>query len=522
MRINTKNNILSIIILSIITIITRIPFVSKYLFEWDSVQFALGMENFNIIHHQPHPPGYFFYIYSAKLLNFLIKNPNYSLIAVNIILCVVAAIIFFIICNKIFQNKLISFFASIIFITNPFVWFHSEFANVYMIDCLFSLIYFYLSYLIFIEKKNYTYLFSFLFAIGIGFRQSLIIFFSPLYIFSIIYFLLYHKRSIKKILINIIIFVVTNLFWILPTIYLSGGFAEFWNVTKFQYSSTSSQTSIFNLNKLLTTAKQTFNTIKLFLYSGGIISFILLYYIILRKIKFAKKTKILLLLWFLPSFLFYCLIHLGKVGYIMTIAPIIPIVGIWIIYTTKSLTKKYIIIFIIIIIQLIFFLFDLEPKNTKLNHLLINVSPYKINTQTIKYNDSRLREIITSLEKYDPKDTIILSEGDSPYIMQRTNFIKDIRHLNYYLPQHYIYYLFNDKSITRYYMYKGIDRRLLYQSYIPIEKTVKNIILVTDGYNYDIYNFEYLDIHLTENIYYKNISDMDEFEYLGYRFVKQK
>lgn len=522
MRIDTKNNIIAISILSIITIITRIPFVSKYLFEWDSVQFALGIDNFNIIHHQPHPPGYFFYVYSAKLVNLIINNPNYSLITINIILCAIASIIFFIICYKIFQNKLISFFASIIFITNPFVWFHSEFANVYIIDCLFALIYFYLSYLIFIEKKNYTYLFSFLFAIGIGFRQSLVIFFSPLYIFSIFYYFLYYKKSIKKLLINIIIFAITNLFWLLPTIILSGGFAQVWEVTRFQYSSTTSKTSIFDLNKLKTTTAQTWNTIKLFLYSGGILSFILLYYIISGKIKFAKKTKTLLLLWFLPSFLFYSLIHLGKAGYIITIAPIIPLLGIWIIYNTKSITKKYIIIFTIIILQTIFFLFDLEPKNTRLNNLLINVSPYKISSQTIKYNDSRLKEIINSVEKYNPQDTIILSEGDSPYIKQRTNFIKSIRHLNYYLPQYSVYYLFNDKSITRYYMYKGADRRLLYQSYIPIDKEVKNVILITDGFNYDIYNFDYLDNYLTEDIYYKNISSVDEFEYLGYRFVKQE
>ena len=42
-------DILIPLLLSILIVITRIPFVSKYLYEWDSVNYALGFGNFNIL-----------------------------------------------------------------------------------------------------------------------------------------------------------------------------------------------------------------------------------------------------------------------------------------------------------------------------------------------------------------------------------------------------------------------------------------------------------------------------------------
>ena len=94
--------------------------------------------------------------------------------------------------------------------------------------------------------------------------------------------------------------------------------------------------------------------------------------------------------------------------------------------------------------------------------------------------------------------------------------------MGYYLPQYPVYYLFNDKSSgVKYYIYKNNNMRLLYQSYIPIENEVENVLLVTDDYNYDVYKFRYLDYYIDETVFYKDISNEDVFEYLNYNFVKQ-
>jgi hypothetical protein len=43
----------------------RAAFVSARLYHWDSVQFALALKHFDVRLHQPHPPGYFYYVTAA-------------------------------------------------------------------------------------------------------------------------------------------------------------------------------------------------------------------------------------------------------------------------------------------------------------------------------------------------------------------------------------------------------------------------------------------------------------------------
>jgi Dolichyl-phosphate-mannose-protein mannosyltransferase len=43
----------------------RVPFGSARLYHWDSVQFALALKQFDVRLHQPHPPGYFYYVTAA-------------------------------------------------------------------------------------------------------------------------------------------------------------------------------------------------------------------------------------------------------------------------------------------------------------------------------------------------------------------------------------------------------------------------------------------------------------------------
>ena len=48
---------------------------SLWLDEWDSVQFADGIREFNLWDHKPHPPGYPVYIFAGKLLAALGFDP---------------------------------------------------------------------------------------------------------------------------------------------------------------------------------------------------------------------------------------------------------------------------------------------------------------------------------------------------------------------------------------------------------------------------------------------------------------
>ena len=75
--------------------LTRYLFRSHYLYDLDSVNFALAIGRFDPAVHQPHPPGYFLYVCLGRLVNALFHDPNAALVAISIAAsCGAAAMIY--------------------------------------------------------------------------------------------------------------------------------------------------------------------------------------------------------------------------------------------------------------------------------------------------------------------------------------------------------------------------------------------------------------------------------------------
>lgn len=73
-----KKDIITIIVLIVLTCVSRIPFATRHIVSHDSVNFALALKDFDISKHQPHPPGYIVYIGLAKFINLFVKDANTS------------------------------------------------------------------------------------------------------------------------------------------------------------------------------------------------------------------------------------------------------------------------------------------------------------------------------------------------------------------------------------------------------------------------------------------------------------
>ena len=50
-----------------LTLATRWPYRVRLLPTWDAVQFALALERYDVVRHQPHPPGYILYVALGRL-----------------------------------------------------------------------------------------------------------------------------------------------------------------------------------------------------------------------------------------------------------------------------------------------------------------------------------------------------------------------------------------------------------------------------------------------------------------------
>lgn len=69
---------------------TRIPLAPKYLYYFDSVNFALALEEFNPTLHQPQPPGYPLHVAVLRMMRPVISEPERLFIAVGLLASVFA------------------------------------------------------------------------------------------------------------------------------------------------------------------------------------------------------------------------------------------------------------------------------------------------------------------------------------------------------------------------------------------------------------------------------------------------
>src|SRR5580658_5287576 len=83
-RYSSRPQALDATILIAATALTRFAFRSHYLYDIDSVNFALALKRFDPSVHQPHPPGYFLYVYLGRLTDLMFHDANASLVAISI------------------------------------------------------------------------------------------------------------------------------------------------------------------------------------------------------------------------------------------------------------------------------------------------------------------------------------------------------------------------------------------------------------------------------------------------------
>jgi len=67
------------------TAVLRLPFAARRMWDHDSIQFALGVERYDLASHHPHPPGYPLYIAILKVLAACGVPSLYGMVALSVV-----------------------------------------------------------------------------------------------------------------------------------------------------------------------------------------------------------------------------------------------------------------------------------------------------------------------------------------------------------------------------------------------------------------------------------------------------
>lgn len=150
----------------------------------DSVGFALAFKNYDIAIHQPQPPGYILYVALGKVVNVVFNDPNSSMIFISILFSILTVVFIYFLAKQMYSRKF-ALIASITLVFNPIFWFYGEISAIYMSEAFFATLIAYTSYQVLKGDNRFFYVSAIVLGIAGGFRQNLVFFMLPLWLFCI-------------------------------------------------------------------------------------------------------------------------------------------------------------------------------------------------------------------------------------------------------------------------------------------------------------------------------------------------
>src|SRR5687767_2940889 len=101
---------------------TRLPLAPRYLYYFDSVNFALAIDEFNPSKHQPQPPGYPLFVALLKVVRPLVPSVELTFLVAGVLVGAAAAVLLYRFTADMFNTRA-ALIAVTLFVFNPPCWF---------------------------------------------------------------------------------------------------------------------------------------------------------------------------------------------------------------------------------------------------------------------------------------------------------------------------------------------------------------------------------------------------------------
>lgn len=388
--------------------VTRFAFRSHYLYDIDSVNFALGMQRFDPRVHQPHPPGYFLYIYLGRLLNLLFHDANLALVVLSILAsCGAAAFIYFL--AEDWFNRKVARFAGCIFLLSPLAWFHGTVALTYSVEAFFSAFLGYVCWRVYSRRNGYIVPAALVLGIAAGVRPSSCLFLAPLFLFAL------SRAKLRGMLTGALVLAVTLASWLGPMLSAAGGVSAYTGALLSLWHAVPAKDTVFNSSPA--------NSI------GRAVTILFIYFLMFGAASVAplqwlrdadadcREKKIFTAVWSIPALCFFTFIFLKFVnsGYLLLLAPAGCIwlgsaISDWYEDGAGAKTFKAAVI----------------AFCSAANIAIFIASPLYCSYRSVRRFEAELQAIVTALPHIGPASNTLIVGFDSHFL--------GYRHAGYYLP----------------------------------------------------------------------------------------
>jgi hypothetical protein len=293
--------------------LTRFLFRSHYFYDLDSVNFGLGMGRFDPRVHQPHPPGYFLYVYLGRALNLLIHNANLALVLLSILASCGCAVVIYSLALRWF-GLAPARFAGAIFLFSPLAWFHGTVALTYSLEAFFSALTALLCWAITCGKKAWILPTAIVLGLAAGIRPSSLLFLAPLFLFSM------RRAGLKRASLAAVVLAATTVAWFVPMLWASGGIRRYFGALLSLWRMVPSRDTVFNSSPATSMARAA-TVAFIFVLCFGAASLVPL----LKRpaIPEFRRERLFTAVWVAPALCFFVFVFLKFVnsGYLLILLP---------------------------------------------------------------------------------------------------------------------------------------------------------------------------------------------------------
>jgi 4-amino-4-deoxy-L-arabinose transferase-like glycosyltransferase len=415
-----------------IGVISRIPFRSQLLYHWDSVNFALGMERFDVRMHQPHPPGYLLYILLGRLVNLLVGDANASLVWISVVFGGMTASVVYLLGRRLFGQREASI-AALFALTSPAFWFYGEVALTYALEAFFVTAIALACLETLRGNWRMALLSALLMGLAGGIRQTTLILMLPLWLFSL------RRCGWRVIFIAIFLLGLTVMAWLVPTIILSGGVVSYLAASRSVGGGVLSNFELFGSGQSLLTLLAPFVRLGMYVVYGLMLGLVPLLYGTIRGLDNSKTWLRHLLsedrfhviaLWLVPNMVLYAPLVRAP-GHTFSFMPaLLLMAAAALVMLSRDLSYRLswpstrsmpALISLMLVVNVAFFL--AAPPYLFGVRRVVTTTP---SWPTIHYRDQYLAERVAYIRQhFDATTTVILTTG------------LDYRHPYYYLRDYY-------------------------------------------------------------------------------------
>jgi hypothetical protein len=314
---------LSLVLLTGAVALTRFVFRSHYLYDLDSVNFALGMQRFDPRVHQPHPPGYFLYICAGRLLDFTFHDANLALVVLSILASCALVIVIYRTTLDWF-GPMAAQFAGVLFLFSPLAWFHGIVALTYIVEAFFSGLLGYLCWRIDCRGAGFILPAAIVLGFSAGVRPSSLLFLAPLFLFSL------RSATPKGRWVGLAALALTLSAWFVPMVSASGGLNAYFDALVSLWRMVPSKETVFNSSPATSIARVC-TIIFIYFLAFGAASLAPLV-ALAGKVPADPRKKTFTFVWIGPALCFFAFGYLKFVnsGYLLLLcAPACMWLGLW-------------------------------------------------------------------------------------------------------------------------------------------------------------------------------------------------